>query len=64
MPETTRDQMGKLLLSRGGQGAQNLNSMRDLIEEINRRNTTISQGTGLIGSQVGAPMQYGGLLGQ
>ena len=63
MPETTRDQMGKLLLSRGGQGAQNLNSMRDLIEEINRRNTTISQGTGLIGSQIGAPMQYGGLLG-
>lgn len=62
MPETTRDQMGRLLLSRGQQGATNLNSMRDLIEEINKRNQTFSQGTGLIGSQLGTSMPTG-LLG-
>lgn len=62
MPETTRDQMGRILLSRGQQGASNLNSMRDLIEEINKRNQTFSQGNGLIGSQLGTSMPTG-LLG-
>jgi hypothetical protein len=62
-PESTRDEMGRLLLSRGNQGATNLQSMRDLIEQINRNNSTYSNATGLIGSQL-QPRMPTGLLGQ
>ena len=72
MPETTRDQMGKILLSGRAldadgnvvqNGMNNLASMRDIIEEINRRNQTLSNATGLIGSNLSRPLSIG-LLGQ
>ena len=62
MPESTRDEMGRLLLSKGNKGAQDLQSIQDLIQRINSNSATFSNATGLIGSQLQPRMP--GLLGQ
>lgn len=53
-PQAVRDQMGQMLLSRGTEGRQNLNSLAPLIQQINQRNLLLSNGVGMIGAQVGA----------
>lgn len=63
MPESTRNEMGGLLLSRGAQGAKGLESLKDLIQRINLNNATYANATGLIGSQL-QPRMSMGLLGQ
>ena len=61
MPETTRNQIGQLLLSGGQQGRNNLVNMGDLIARINQQSALLNQTTGQIGSQIGnqlAPRLY------
>ena len=61
MPETTRNQIGQLLLSQGQQGRNNLVNMGDLIARINQQSALLNQTTGQIGSQIGnqlAPRLY------
>ena len=48
-PETVRNQMGQILLSRGSQGATNLRQMENLIDQINRRTANRA---GLFGAAV------------
>ena len=54
VPQAVRDQMGAILLSRGGTGAQNLNSLAPLINQINTRNMLLSNGVGVLGGEIGA----------
>jgi hypothetical protein len=54
LPQTVRDQMGNMLLSRGGEGAQTLNSLAPLIQSINTRNMLLSNGVGVLGGEIGA----------
>jgi len=53
MPETTRNQIGQLLLSGGQQGRNNLVNMGDLIARINQQRALLNQTTGQMGSQIG-----------
>jgi hypothetical protein len=53
MPETTRNQIGQLLLSGGQQGRNNLVNMGDLIARINQQSALLNQTTGQMGSQIG-----------
>jgi hypothetical protein len=61
-PETVRNQMGNQLLSRGPQAQQNLNSLRDLIQQINLQQATtygnVGTGSALIGNQLVRPISY------
>jgi len=52
-PEPVRNELGRLLLSRGPEATQNLNRLRDLIQQINEQKTSRASGVGFIGSQVG-----------
>lgn len=52
-PQSVRDEMGNMLLARGGAGARNLNSIEALVESINRRNMLLSNNIGVLGGQVG-----------
>lgn len=56
-PQTVRDQMGQMLLSKGSFGQQELNGMNGLIQNINNRNMLLSRGVGVMGGDLG-----GGLL--
>jgi hypothetical protein len=56
MPETTRNQIGQLLLSQGQQGRDNLVNMGDLIARINQQNALLNLTTGQIGSQIGSQL--------
>ena len=47
-PESVRNQMGQILLSRGAQGATNLRQMENLIEQINRQSASNGAMTGLL----------------
>ncbi|MEY4346327.1 MAG: hypothetical protein RL032_2159, partial [Pseudomonadota bacterium] len=51
MPETTRNQIGQLLLSQGQQGRNNLVNMGDLIARINQQSALLNQTTGQLGGQ-------------
>lgn len=51
-PEAVRNQMGKILLSRGAQGQANLRQMEGLIDQINRQRAERSAFSGLLGESV------------
>lgn len=57
-PEPVRNEMARILLSRGPEATQNLNSLRDLIQQINERNAFSSDGISLIGSQIGNRLAF------
>lgn len=66
-PEPVRNEMGRLLMSKGAAGHQSLQEMTDLIRRINAKSAAYSQGAGgLLGSQIGSqlaePMNIRGLL--
>lgn len=64
LPQTTRDQMGALLMQQGPQAQQSLLRMRDLTNRINENNALLYQGTGLLGGNlIGTNIQPRGLLG-
>ena len=64
LPQTTRDQMGALLLQSGPQAQQSLLRMRDLTNRINENNALLYQSTGLLGGNlIGTNIQPRGLLG-
>lgn len=60
-PESTRDQMGRILLSGGDQGRRNLQSLRGITEQINGQRGLLANEIGLLGNQGG--MIGSGLLG-
>lgn len=65
-PQSVRDQIGQILMSRGPVAQQNLSSILPITDMINRRNSLTAQGMGGllgygIGSNLATPM--GGLLG-
>ena len=67
LPETTRDQMGRLLLQSGPTAQESLMSMRELTNRINRNNAMIYGNTGLLGGTlIGTNIQpyQQGLLGR
>lgn len=49
VPQGVRDQMGNMLLSRGGEGAATLNGLADLVGMVNTRNLLLSNRVGMIG---------------
>jgi hypothetical protein len=53
-PQSVRDEMGALLLSKGVNGARNLNSLEDLVQRINSRNMLLSNSVGVLGGQAGS----------
>ena len=52
-PEPVRNEMARILLSKGPEAQQNLGGLRDLIQQINLQNAFRSDVTGVIGSQIG-----------
>lgn len=52
-PEPVRNEMARILLSRGPEAQQNLGNMRDLIQQISERNASRADNAGFIGSQLG-----------
>ncbi len=52
-PQTVRDQMGAMLLSRGVDGSRELNSLEALVQSINNRNMLLSNKIGVLGGQIG-----------
>jgi hypothetical protein len=66
-PESVRNEMGGLLMSKGAVGQENLHGLTDLIQRINAQHNIYSQGLGgAVGSQIGSrlaePLQVRGLL--
>jgi hypothetical protein len=55
-PESVRNQMGRILLSGGNEGATNINALAQVLAEIEGRNAAIATGSGLIGSQLARPI--------
>jgi hypothetical protein len=55
-PQSVRDNMGNILLAKGANGVQNLNSLDALVREINNRNMLLSNNVGMFGGQVGSVM--------
>jgi hypothetical protein len=55
-PQTVRDQMGSMLLAKGANGSENLNSLQALVQGINNRNMLLSNGVGMFGGQVGSKL--------
>jgi hypothetical protein len=55
-PQSVRDQMGGLLLTKGATGAQNLNSLEALVQSINNRNLQLSNNVGVFGGQFGGKL--------
>lgn len=47
-PESVRNQMGQILLSRGGQGAASLRQMENLIDQINRQSASRAAMSGVL----------------
>lgn len=52
-PQSVRDQMGQVLLSRGPEGMQNLNSLSELIRAVNSGNLLMSNSLGVLGAGAG-----------
>lgn len=52
-PQSVRDQMGGMLLSKGAEGTRTLNSLEELVHNINNRNMMLSNNVGQLGGQVG-----------
>lgn len=65
MPEPVRDQMGRILLSQGPAGQQNLSAMRALTQRINDERARLAVQSGLLFSQPNNPASIigSGLLG-
>jgi hypothetical protein len=55
-PQSVRDQMGQMLLTKGARGAQDLNSLEALVQSINSRNMLLSNNLGVFGGQVGGKL--------
>lgn len=55
-PEPVRNEMGRILLSQGPEATQNLNQLRNLIQQINEQNASRASGVGFIGSQIGSQL--------
>lgn len=53
-PERVRDEMGAMLLSRGSDGRNLLNSISPLVGQINSRNMLLSNQVGILGSLTGS----------
>ncbi len=52
-PQSVRDQMGQVLLSRGPEGMHNLNSLSELIQRVNGNNLLMSNSLGVLGAGMG-----------
>lgn len=63
-PQTVRDEMGNMLLSRGQDASRNLSSVEALVQQINNRNALLSTRIGNIGGQAGGRLIRFGLLPQ
>ncbi|WP_342620844.1 hypothetical protein [Rhodoferax sp. GW822-FHT02A01] len=66
-PQTVRDQIGQILMSKGALAQDNLGAILPITNDINRRNSLMTQQLGgllglRIGSQLATPMQFPGLL--
>lgn len=65
-PESVRDAMGNILLSRGQEGAGNLRTLNDLITRLNAESASRAERSGaffgLSGGLLGGPPPIGGLL--
>lgn len=65
-PEPVRNQIGRILMSGGQSGRDELLSIRDIAQQMNRNRAMQAGGAGLLGSQIGTrltePMKYRGLL--
>ncbi|WP_426117262.1 hypothetical protein [Massilia sp. PWRC2] len=55
-PQSVRDQMGNMLLSKGVDGSRNLNSLGELVQVINNRNMLLSTNVGQLGGQIGGQL--------
>lgn len=55
-PQSVRDEMGGILLSRGAAGERNLNSLEALVQGINQRNMLLSNNIGVLGGQIGTKL--------
>lgn len=55
-PETVRDEMGRLLLSRGPEARQNADSLANILRRINEQNALRADRAGLVGSQIGTQL--------
>lgn len=55
-PQSVRDQMGSILMSRGAAGERNLNSLEALVQGINARNMLLSNNVGVFGGQIGSKL--------
>lgn len=53
-PQSVRDQMGQMLLMRGADGRQSLNSLEALVQSVNSRNILLSNGVGVLGAGMGS----------
>lgn len=63
-PEPVRNEMGRLLLSRGPEAQQNVNALSELVQRMNQRNATRGDGAGLVGSQIGNRLAQSIRIGQ
>lgn len=61
-PEPVRNRMGEILMQRGPEAQQTLNSLATIIQQINAQNATRADLTGVVGSQIGnrlaVPLSY------
>lgn len=59
VPQTVRDQMGQMLMSRGTDASQTLNALAPMVQRINGQNMLLSNRVGVLGSvttnQLAAP---------
>lgn len=57
-PQTVRDQMGQMLLSRGAGAQQTLNGLAPMVQRINGQNLLLSNGVGVMGNNLGNQLMY------
>lgn len=55
-PESVRNQMGQILLSQGQTARGNVNSLREILQQIDQQNQIIANRSGLIGSRLAVPL--------
>ena len=56
VPESVRNQMGAMLLSRGAEGQQNMNAIVKIVQQLNDRNLMLNGGVGALSGQAGGSM--------
>ncbi|PIG30128.1 hypothetical protein CLU93_4463 [Janthinobacterium sp. 35] len=56
VPESVRNQMGAMLLSRGAEGQQNMNAIVKIVQQLNDRNLMLNGGVGALAGQAGGSL--------